>query len=305
MGLRIGFYGAGAMAAEIAGALPARGHEPVAAYDPRSPAGPLAALHVTTPEALIDARPDVVVHATPWGGDLAGQLVPVLSAGCHVVSINGLAHLPASDPGTAEAIDAAARAAGVAAIGAGINPGFVLDLVPIFFAGACTEVTGVRATRVADVRPYGDAVLGMYGIGLAEAEWHDAVEQGRIGLHREIVHSAHLIAHALGIAVESVEERKLPVVEDDRVVGFRHLCHARPGIELELQGLLAPPGAAETTVVIEGDPNLRIVMSDGLTDQGGRVVAARVLGMLPWIMGAEPGLRSPAELPVALGLVGR
>ena len=58
-------------------------------------------------------------------------------------------------------------------------------------------------------------------------------------------------------------------------------------------------------MVIEGDPNLRIVMGDGLTDQGGRVVAARVLGMLPWIMGAEPGLRSPAELPVALGLVGR
>jgi 4-hydroxy-tetrahydrodipicolinate reductase len=220
-----------------------------------------------------------------------------------VVSINGVACLPATDPEAAETIDAAAREAGVAVVGTGVNPGFVLDLVPIFFAGACVDVTRICVTRVADIRPYGEAVLEMYGVGLTEDEFVEAVAEDRIPLHREIVHSAYLIAHALGIAIESVEERKLPVVADGRVVGFRHQCLARPCIELELQGLLDPPVDAGTSVSIDGDPDVAVVMRAGLTDQGGRVVVARVLNLLPWLVDGRAGLRSPAELPVALGSI--
>jgi 4-hydroxy-tetrahydrodipicolinate reductase len=186
-------------------------------------------------------------------------------------------------------------------IGAGINPGFVLDLVPIFFAGACVGVTGVEARRVMDLRPYGDTVHEMYGIGLSEAEFRAKVDDDTIGLHREIVQSVHMVADALGIELESVEEQKLPILEDGRTVGFRHVCHGRPGIEMELQGIFLGDEDGHTTVTIKGDPDVTVTMSGGLTNQGGRVVAARVVHMLPWLADAPAGLRSPVELPLALG----
>lgn len=297
--LRIAFYGAGAMAREVAQTVALHGHDVVAAYDVTVPGEPLGEVHVRSFEELVSARPDVVVHATPRDSDLRAQLLELVEAGTRVISVSGIAHLAAIDPDAADAIAEAARQHGVAVVGTGINPGFVLDLVPIFFAGASLDVRAVAARRTFDLSPYGEAVHDMYGVGLAPPEFEARIADGRIGLHREIVQSVHMIAGALGIEVEAVQEEKIPLVEEDRVVGFRHICRGLPAIELEMTGRL-DLDAGGTTVTISGDPDIVVEMGGGLTDEGGRVVAARVVNLLPWVMTAPAGLRSPTELPVTL-----
>lgn len=298
--LRVAFYGAGAMAIEIADGLRKRGHTLVAALDLRRPAPPLGDVFVDDVAALADARPEVVVHCTPRDGDLRGELLSLIDAGCDVVSISGVANLQAVDPAVAAELDEAARSRGVRVLGTGVNPGFVLDLVPIFFIGGCVEVSSVQARRTVDLGVYGESVLAMYGMSLTPDAWDAQVAAGRITLHREIVQSVHLIAAALGVELQSVTEDKTPVVADGRVVGFRHTCRGTPGIELEMLGLLELDRAADTTVTIKGDPDLCIVMGGGITDRPERVVAARVINALPWLIDAPPGLHTPAELPVAL-----
>lgn len=298
--MRVGYYGAGAMAREIASACIDRGHENVAALDVRRPATPLDGVFVETPGELIAARPGVVVHSTPRDGDLIGQISDLLEAGCNVVSIAGVFHLASSDPAGGARLDRIAREHGVSLVGTGVNPGFVLDLAPIFFCGACVGVNRVEARRVVDLRGYGDSVFEMYGIGLSAAEFAQAVGDGRITLHRELVQSAHLIAEATGIELGPIEEEKLPVLEDGKVAGFRHICRAGDAIELELHGLMRLDQAASTTISIAGDPDLRIVMSDGFSEHPERIVAARVVNLFEWLVDSPPGLRSIAELPTAL-----
>ena len=41
-------------------------------------------------------------------------------------------------------------------------------------------------------------------------------------------------------------------------------------------------------------------MSDGFSEHPERIVAARVVNLFEWLIEAEPGLRSIAELPTAL-----
>jgi 4-hydroxy-tetrahydrodipicolinate reductase len=298
--MRVGFYGAGAMAREIAGACFERGHEPVAALDIRRPPAPLDGAFVETPGELIAARPDVVVHSTPRDGDMIGQISELLEAGCNVISLSGIIHLSSSDPSGGARLDRAAREHDVSVVGTGVNPGFVLDLVPIFFCGACVRVRRVEARRVVDLRGYGDSVFEMYGIGLSEEEFARAVNEGRITLHRELVQSAHLIAEAAGIELGPIEEQKLPVLEDGRVAGFHHICRAGGAIELELNGLMRLDEAASTAISITGDPDLRIVLSDGFSEHPERIVAARVVNLFEWLIDSPPGLRSVAELPTAV-----
>jgi 4-hydroxy-tetrahydrodipicolinate reductase len=301
--VRVGFYGAGAMAHEIATALELRGHESVAALDVRCPQPPLDAVHVETLDELVASRPDVVVHATPRDGDLRRELLDLISAGCDVVSISGVSNLAADDPTTAGELDAAAREHGVRLIGTGLNPGFVQDVVPIFFAGACVRVDKIRARRLADLSVYGQSVLDMYGIGLSASDYRAAVAEGRLVLHREIRQSVDLIAKALGLPLERIDEVKEPVLKEGVAVGYRHRAYGRPAIELEVQGSVEPiEGGGGTIIEIEGDPNLTIRIDRGVTDQPQRVVAARVVNLLEWLLAAPPGLRSPAELPLALRL---
>jgi 2,4-diaminopentanoate dehydrogenase len=298
--MRVGFYGAGAMAREVANACVERGHDNVAALDVRPPAPPLEAVFVQTPAELIAARPEVVVHSTPRDGDLIAQISELLTAGCNVISIAGVFHLASSDPAGAATLDQAAKEHGVSVIGTGVNPGFVLDLAPIFFSGACVSVKRIEARRLVDLRAYGDSVFEMYGIGLSAGEFSAAVGDGRITLHRELVQSVHLISDATGIELGPIEEEKLPVLEDGKVAGFRHICRAGDAIELELHGLMRLDAAASTTISIAGDPNLEIVMSDGFSEHPERIVAARVVNLFEWLVDSPPGLRSIAELPTAL-----
>ncbi len=298
--MRVGFYGAGAMAGEVANACIERGHDNVAALDVRRPAPPLEAVFVESVAELIAARPDVVMHSTPRDGDLIGQISELLAAGCNVVSIAGVFHLASSDPAGAATLDEAGKEHDASVVGTGINPGFVLDLAPIFFSGACVDVKRIEARRLVDLRAYGDSVFEMYGIGLSAEEFSGAVGDGRITLHRELVQSAHLISDATGIELGTIEEEKLPVVEDGKVVGFRHICRAGRAIELELHGLMRLDAAASTTISITGDPDLKIVMSDGFSEHPERIVAARVVNLFEWLVDSPPGLRSIAELPTAL-----
>jgi len=298
--MRVGFYGAGAMAHEIADASAAHGHETVAALDVRRPAMPLEAVFVQTAAELIAAQPDVVVHSPPRDGDLIGQISELLTGGCNVVSIAGAFHLGSSDPGGGDTLGRIAKEHGVSVIGTGVNPGFVLDLAPIFVSGACVRVDRIEARRVVDLRGYGESVSEMYGIGLSQLEFSEAVAGGRITLHRELVQSAHLIADATGIELGPIEEQKLPVLDGGTVAGFRHICRAGDALELELHGLMRLDAVAATTISIKGDPGLEVVMSGGFSERPERIVAARVVNLFDWLVDSPPGLRSITELPTAL-----
>jgi 2,4-diaminopentanoate dehydrogenase len=97
--------------------------------------------------AMAGGAVDVAMHCT--GSHLAqveSQLHALIEAGLDVVSTcEELAWPWFHHPAEAGRLHAAARAAGVRLLGTGVNPGFVMDLLPVVLSAMTLRVDAVRS----------------------------------------------------------------------------------------------------------------------------------------------------------------
>src|SRR5207248_6674158 len=68
----------------------------------------------------------------------------------HVASTCEEMSAPVIDAQTWARLDDHARHADVTLLGTGVNPGFVMDRLPLQLAGACVSVSRVRVDRIVD-----------------------------------------------------------------------------------------------------------------------------------------------------------
>lgn len=271
---------------------------------------------------LVDeTRPHAAIHATCSRlREATPELEPLLERGVSVVSIAEEMAWPwAVAPEEAARLDALARRGGAALLGAGVNPGFVLDLLPVLLSGACTRVERIEATRINDLSPYGPTVLGSQGVGLAPDAFRRGVERGTVVGHLGFPQSIGMIAHALGWTVERIEERREPIVSSveretqfvrigpGQVAGCHHSASAwvsgREAIRLDHPQQIRPEcEGLETgdTIVIRGDPEIRLAGSPEIP--GGKATVALAVNCVPRLLAAAPGLRSMLDLPVPAAL---
>ena len=93
--------------------------------------------------ALLDrARPDVAIQATCSRlAEAEGEIGACVERGVHAISIaEEMAWPAATDAAWAARLDRRAVERGVAVLGTGVNPGFVLDLLVIALSGACAII---------------------------------------------------------------------------------------------------------------------------------------------------------------------
>src|SRR4030065_131536 len=90
--------------------------------------------------------------APPEGGGGGGARLDVVST-CEELASPWYHH-----PEEARRLDDLARRRGVTVVGLGVNPGFVMDALPIMLTAPCREVTHVAAERVVDVSQRGAAL---------------------------------------------------------------------------------------------------------------------------------------------------
>jgi 4-hydroxy-tetrahydrodipicolinate reductase len=264
------------------------------------------------PPLLQQARPDVVVIATT---SLLHEVFPHIRAciegRAHVVSTcEELVYPFTEDPHVAATIDATARAAGVAVIGVGINPGFVMDLLPIFLMGTSSDVQHVRVTRAVDASTRRWTLQHRIGAGIERAAFRDWAHQ-RTTPHVGLRQSLHMIIAALGWHLDQIVEGLEPIVAEEwvqtahvsvapgQVAGIHQwaqgIAHRRPVIELEWRTAV---GLAETydAVRIRGVPPIDLVIHGGI--HGDQAAATLVTHAIPAVVDLKPGLRTVLDLPV-------
>lgn len=259
----------------------------------------------------LEADPDVVAHATVSElARAAPQLVELLEAGISVVSTCEELSFPL-DRELARRLDEAGRSGGAQLLGTGINPGFLLDVLPAGLTVACQEVRSVRALRVVDASTRRGPLQEKIGAGLEPAEWRRRRDAGEIR-HVGLPESARMLARAVGWEdLEFTEETIEPVladrpVETDHVsvaegeaAGVRqHIAGHRDGRQLLALELAMFVGAEEPrdAVTVEGTPPIEMTIEGGV--HGDRATAGVVANMLPRTVAAEPGLVTMADLPV-------
>lgn len=157
--------------------------------------------------------PDVVLHTTSSSfAAVYPQLEAMVRAGVSVVSSTEELLFPSlRNRELAERLDRLARRHGVVVLGTGVNPGFVMDTLPLILTAVCYEVKKVTVERRVDAATRRLPLQKKVGAGLTVREFNALKARHAIG-HVGLGESLALIAHGLGWPVDRIEERLAPVV---------------------------------------------------------------------------------------------
>ncbi len=252
----------------------------------------------------------VVTHTT--SSSLARclpELLAAVEAGAHVVSsCEELSYPWVQAPEEAARLDAAARSAGVAVVGTGVNPGFAMDYLPVVLSGAAKRVDAVRVHRVQDAGLRREPLQAKVGAGITREEFDRRVATGSMG-HVGLTESAQAVAAALGWDATGTSETIEPVVADEptpsafgtiepgQIAGIDQVAVVvAEGVErvrLHLQ-MAVGIGPSQDDIWLTGDPDLHLSVPGGL--HGDLATAAALVNTVGSVRHAEPGLRVMSEL---------
>ncbi len=263
-------------------------------------------------KAIKATKPDVVVLCTSSSlKKVLPQIEEILKLKVPIVSTTEeLAYPTRGNMKYARAIHQLARKSKVAVLGTGVNPGFVMDALPIMLSGVCERVESVRIDRVQDARIRRLPFQQKIGTGLTRDQFLKKVEDGTVR-HVGLAESVSMIAEAFGwkldritddiepkLAVDTVSSEFLAVdagfvcgiVQDG--VGYRN---GMPVIRLHMEAYLGAPESYDS-VEVTGSPALRMKLAGGV--HGDIATAAIVVNSLPKILEVTPGLHTMRDMPL-------
>lgn len=273
---------------------------------------PLGVLVSDRADEVLARKADVVVHSTSsYFEHVFDQLLACVRAGSHVVSTcEELAYPFRKYPELARRLDEEAKAAGVAVLGTGVNPGFVMDKLVLTLATVCQRIERVFVRRVVDASQRRLPLQRKIGAGMTVEEFREAVKAGRIR-HVGLPESVALIADGLGIEVETISETIEPILAEEevrteylhvragQVAGVRQIGRGLAGdqerIHLDLQMYVCAKEPMDE-IRLFGTPDLCARIPGGT--HGDLATAAVVVNSIPLLVHASPGLRTVIDLPV-------
>ncbi|MDF1859460.1 MAG: hypothetical protein P1U87_04560 [Verrucomicrobiales bacterium] len=239
------------------------------------------------------------------------QILEVVGHGLPVVSTSEeLLHPWKTEPELASRIDAAAKASNAGVLGTGINPGFLMDSLPLFLTAVCQRVDSVKVSRLQDASFRREPFQRKIGAGLALGEFEALVAEKKIR-HVGLAESIHLIADSLGWELDQVEDIISPVIAESPVesnliqvpaggvAGVQQIGKGLVGNEEKIT-LVFRASIGETdpgdTIEIEGDPNIKSTIDQGVNGDIG--TCAMTINAVKQVIRARPGLQTIADIPL-------
>ena len=261
-------------------------------------------------KTLKATRPDVAVLCTSSSlKQVLPQFEEVLKHKVPIVTTTEQAVYPAPhNRRVARRLDEAARKAKVAVVGTGVNPGFVMDALPIALTAICERVDHVEVHRVQDARTRRLPFQLKIGAGLTTDQFARGVKAGMIG-HVGFAESIHMIAASLGWTLDRVTDDIQPKLAQEVVasellaVDPGYVCgivqngigyvKGEPRIVLHMEAYLGAP-APYDSVLIEGLPRTYARIEGGV--HGDIATASMVVNAIPAVMAAAPGFRTMRDI---------
>jgi hypothetical protein len=261
---------------------------------------------------VLEQAADVVIHSTSSSlHKVMDELLACLEAeSCIVSTCEELSYPFRAHPDLAAKLDSAAKDWGVALVGTGVNPGFVMDKLVITLAAVSQRIEHAKALRIVDASKRRLPLQKKIGAGMAIDEFRDKVKAGVIK-HVGLPESVAMIADGLNLAVDEIRETIEPKVAADRVqtefltvepgqaAGVhqiaRGLSSGKEVIYLELQMYVGAKDPADT-ITLTGHPNIGLVIPGG--SHGDIATASVVVNSIPVILDAPAGLRTARDLPI-------
>lgn len=255
-------------------------------------------------------RPDIVVLCTSSSlRRVMPQIETILKAKVPIVSTTEELSYPVGrNRALARAIDEMARRAKVAVLGTGVNPGFVMDALPIALSAVCERVDSIRVERIQDARVRRLPFQQKIGSGLTREQFQKKVEDQSVR-HVGLAESVTMIADAFGWKLDKVTDEIRPKIAEQTVeseylaVDPGYVCgivqdgigwkNGTPIITLHMEAYLGAPESYDS-VLIEGVPRIHQKIAGGI--HGDIATASITVNSIPKVMAAPPGLRTMRDM---------
>jgi 2,4-diaminopentanoate dehydrogenase len=263
-------------------------------------------------KGVLEQSADVVLHTTSSSlPKVMDQLLACLDVGsCVVSTCEELSYPYRTHPELAAKLDNAAKDSGVALVGAGINPGFVMDKLVVTLAAISQRIEHASAIRIVDASKRRLPLQKKIGAGMSVEEFRVKVREGTIK-HVGLPESVAMVADSLGLRVDEISETIEPKVATDRVqteflivepgqaAGVhqiaRGFAEGKELIYMELQMYVGANDPADK-VELQGHPNISLVIPGGA--HGDIATASVAVNSIPVILEAPSGLRTSRDLPI-------
>jgi len=241
------------------------------------------------------------------------ELTMCIKAGVNVVSTcEELSYPYHKQPQLSAEIDELAKERGVAVLGTGINPGYLMDALPITLTGPCLRVDSIKVTRMMDSSKRRIPFQKKIGTGLKPEEFERMIRDKIITGHVGLFESVAMVEAALGWRLDEIREfppepviaqkeivTPYATVKPGHVAGLKSVAHGikdgKPVIVLEFNAN-ATMQEEYDAISIEGVPNVNQKIIGGVHGDIGTV--AVVLNMIPKVLNAAPGLVTMKDLPL-------
>jgi hypothetical protein len=262
-------------------------------------------------EVLARTAADVVVHTTSSYLSLfQDQIFEILAAGLPIVSTAEELSFPhLAHPRAAAEIDAAARQAGKAVLGTGVNPGFLMDSLPLFLTAICQRVDRIEVTRAMNASLRRGPFQAKIGSGLTVEVFQARMAEGRMG-HVGLPESMGMLFDTLGRRLVRYESTVEPVVATQPIKTdffevapglVRGLKQVARGYDDEgefvtLTFLAVLDGEQDfDTIKIGGRPDLEVKLRG---TNGDIATVAIAVNAIRQVLQAPPGLATMRDLPL-------
>lgn len=239
------------------------------------------------------------------------QAQQIAQYGIHIVSTCEEMSFPWDTfPDLAKSLDETAQANKVAILGTGINPGFLMDFLPIVLTGVCKEVKSIKVSRLQDATFRRIPFQQKIGAGLTLDQFQEKKKAGTLR-HVGLTESMHMIARSMGWKLDKTEDILTPVIAESEITtgytlikpgmaaGVRQIgkgyVNGKEIITLEFQAAVGQNNPADT-VEIKGTPDFTSTIPGGVN--GDIATCAIAVNAVKSIIKANPGLRTMTDIPV-------
>jgi hypothetical protein len=240
------------------------------------------------------------------------QIEQCIRADLNVVSTcEELSYPWEKEPDLARKIDKIAKDKGVTVVGTGINPGYLMDTLPLILTAPCLEVHSIKVTRMMDSSKRRIPFQKKIGTGLCLKDFRDRIDNKQITGHVGLLESINMIGDGLGwkwdeavelppkpVIAEREIETGLGIVKPGNALGLVSIAYAaKKGKRIITLEFNANAGITDEydEIIIEGIPNIRQRIIGGIHGDIGTV--AVTVNTIPRAVHSKPGLILMKDIP--------
>lgn len=238
------------------------------------------------------------------------QIKQIVGHGLHVVSTcEELSYPWDTNPQLTREIDDAAKAKNVTVLGTGVNPGFLMDLLPVTLTAVCQRVQQVKVSRIQNAQFRRVPFQQKIGAGLTLEQFEAKRQTGTLR-HVGLAESVGMIAHRMGWKLTKVADELSPVIAEREIrtdamhivagmaAGVQQIGRGFVGddekITLVFRAAVGEPDSHDT-VEIAGEPNVMSTIKGGVN--GDIATCAITLNAVKQVLRANRGLMTMVDIP--------